>query len=696
MGQDFNALWRLVMAALVAVAALVFAGPAGAQETSTRETSAQETSAQDAGAGASASEPKVELVMDLSESMLTDDAEGSGTRLDAAKEASTQLVDSMPESAQLGMVVYGSEVKAAADNREEGCQDIKVVSPLQTVDKQALKAEIAKFEAQGYTPIGNALKRAGEELGSDGLRSIVLVSDGVDTCAPPPVCEVAQELADDGVGVTIHTVGFKVDDAAREELQCVAEVSGGTALTANNVDELATAMQELAKRSINQESVRGTPMEFADNPDDAQWLSAGWYQTSVVPSEDREALKYFRVAVPENHNMIVTARAITQKTSEGAGTVGARVLIEDIENSVDDMCFPKVSTGFTADADKNSYQVNTANVATLYAEDPEDTTCDPDNWLVSTAITEDINPAVENVEDFRGKEIPIELAIHFEPLGHVPGSVAAKDADAAVKDAREAAEASDKANGDNPLVSWDGQAEEIVGGAGFEDAIELEPGKVYRDNIVPGENHVYKVDVDWGQRPVFGYRSEADNASRLNAILANPYFGEVNVGAYIPESNEVGEEIKVSRPVLYANRNDDVYGSKIANAGYYYLGLSVPAFESNRDDRGIDMPVEVTVDLLGESAEGPEWRPGTEDGPPPADEPILVNASASSTASASAAPSSEQEAAEDGSSTASETPANAAASADDSGGIMGWAIGLVVVVVIAAGAFFGWKAVRRG
>ena len=48
---------------------------------------------------------KIALIMDASDSMSEEDVDG-GTRLDAAKRASQQLVDSMPETAQLGMLAY--------------------------------------------------------------------------------------------------------------------------------------------------------------------------------------------------------------------------------------------------------------------------------------------------------------------------------------------------------------------------------------------------------------------------------------------------------------------------------------------------------------------------------------------------------------------------------------------------------------
>src|SRR5699024_5518714 len=165
--------------------------------------------------------------MDASDSMNEEDVDG-GTRLDAAKRASQQLVDSMPETAQLGMLAYGASESNAPDNRERGCQDIDVLAPVERIDKEELKSEIGALEAQGYTPMGNALRAAADELGSEGDGSIILVSDGIDTCAPQPVCEVAEELAGGGFDLAIHTVGFKADEAAQAGLECISEASGGT------------------------------------------------------------------------------------------------------------------------------------------------------------------------------------------------------------------------------------------------------------------------------------------------------------------------------------------------------------------------------------------------------------------------------------------------------------------------------------
>ncbi|WP_237224947.1 VWA domain-containing protein [Rothia nasisuis] len=158
---------------------------------------------QDLDESVSSKDAKSMLVMDLSGSMLESDIDG-GTRLDAAKTAATELIDSMPDTANLGMMVYGQKVPAS-EPKEEGCKDIEVVAPVGKSDKQELKKSIAGFTASGYTPMGESLLAAAEELGDTGDRSIILVSDGIDTCAPPPVCEVAQKLGGQGFDLTIHS-----------------------------------------------------------------------------------------------------------------------------------------------------------------------------------------------------------------------------------------------------------------------------------------------------------------------------------------------------------------------------------------------------------------------------------------------------------------------------------------------------------
>jgi Ca-activated chloride channel family protein len=76
-----------------------------------------------------------------------------------------------------------------------GCQDVTTtLSPLRPADAKALGTAVDGIQASGFTPIGPALRKAAAMLPANGPGSIVLVSDGVDTCAPPSSCEVAAQL----------------------------------------------------------------------------------------------------------------------------------------------------------------------------------------------------------------------------------------------------------------------------------------------------------------------------------------------------------------------------------------------------------------------------------------------------------------------------------------------------------------------
>ena len=84
----------------------------------------------------------------------------------------------------------------------------------------------------------------------EGAASIVLVSDGVESCGKDP-CEVARQLRErHGIDLVVHVVGFDVHEG-QEQLQCIAEAGGGRFLLASNAAELASAFedvkQELAK-----------------------------------------------------------------------------------------------------------------------------------------------------------------------------------------------------------------------------------------------------------------------------------------------------------------------------------------------------------------------------------------------------------------------------------------------------------------
>lgn len=73
---------------------------------------------------------------------------------------------------------------------------------------------------------------------------MVLVSDGKETCNLDP-CEVGKTLEAAGVYFTAHVVGFDIAaEHDRQQLQCLAENTGGTYFNASNAEELSQALEQ--------------------------------------------------------------------------------------------------------------------------------------------------------------------------------------------------------------------------------------------------------------------------------------------------------------------------------------------------------------------------------------------------------------------------------------------------------------------
>ncbi|WP_289032309.1 VWA domain-containing protein [uncultured Arsenicicoccus sp.] len=181
-----------------------------------------------AGDTAGSGDARLLLVLDSSGSMAERDGRGR-TRMEGAQDALRSLVQELPDGAQVGLRVYGSRVKVAgrAAPGSRACTDTRLVTPVGPLDRPALTTAIDAFSPHGDTPIGYALEQVAGDLGSTGRRSVVLVSDGEESCSADP-CLVARSLAGQGIDLHVHTVGLEVEPAARRQLRCVAEATGGT------------------------------------------------------------------------------------------------------------------------------------------------------------------------------------------------------------------------------------------------------------------------------------------------------------------------------------------------------------------------------------------------------------------------------------------------------------------------------------
>ena len=175
-------------------------------------------------------------------------------KISIAKNVIEDVVGDWDSETELGLIAYGHR-------REGDCSDIEVLNPVGELERETFIEQVNTITPLGKTPISASLEMAADEVGyQTGKSSIILVSDGLETCDADP-CAVASKLAEAGVDFKVHVVGFGVTEDESKQLQCIAENTGGEYLGADNAQDLSDALMKTAK--VVMEDV---PIEIDDVP----------------------------------------------------------------------------------------------------------------------------------------------------------------------------------------------------------------------------------------------------------------------------------------------------------------------------------------------------------------------------------------------------------------------------------------------
>lgn len=207
----------------------------------------------------------VMLVIDVSQSMRATDVEPS--RLAAAQEAAKKFAGELTPGINLGLIAYAGTATV-------------LVSP--TTNRDATKAAIDKLQLADRTATGEGIFTALQAIATVGAvigggdepppARIVLFSDGKETVPSNPdnpkgAFTAARTAKDQGVPISTITFGtphgyVEINDQRQpvpvddQTLSKVAELSGGTAFSASNVDELNKVFDDL-QQQIGYETIKG-------------------------------------------------------------------------------------------------------------------------------------------------------------------------------------------------------------------------------------------------------------------------------------------------------------------------------------------------------------------------------------------------------------------------------------------------------
>ena len=534
----------------------------------------------------------VMVVLDASGSMKRADA--PGPRIDAAKRAVTGLVAALPREARVGLTVYGTSTGSGAADKAAGCRDIKQLIPVQQVDRSAFDAAVGRIRASGYTPIGRSLQQAAAALPAEGPRSVVLVSDGEDTCAPPDPCTVAKQLKAAGTDLVVHTIGFKVGAAARAQLSCIASATGGTYREATSGASLGAVLTNRVQRALKPYTAVGTPIQGGATPAGAPEIEPGQYLDTYARGGrspgDAGTTKYYALRLREGESPYVSATLIPP---------GVRS--ENITAFV-------VSVAFVDGAGNSCARTGgwSSEVAVFGKVPPQTAVAAPGPygggaWEDTCAPGRPVYVKVERRGDSYGTvQLPVEIAFRIEPAVSSPGPPAVAASSAVLP------------------VPAETPARTVAAGFSFNDAPEIAPG-TYSDAIVPGETRYWRVRLGWGQRlsyrvtvpsqPGVGIQSAAlytDIASPLRAKLEQP--SDNHRYALIGGTEDQTISGSSAAPVRYGNRE----ASSSAISGYsvdgdYYLVLDA-SYPMGRGP--FTMPYRLTVATEGAVEPGPSYVAG--------------------------------------------------------------------------------------
>ena len=197
---------------------------------------------------------RVMIVLDASGSMWGQ-LDGK-TKIEIAREVIEDLLDDIDQEIEIGLVAYGHR-------REGDCNDIETLVPVRSGSGDAITRAVQALNPKGKTPLSEAVRRSAIELGyADERATVVLISDGVETCDADP-CAIGAELAMGGVDFTAHVIGFAVKEAEQAGLKCLAENTDGLFLEADDAGALRSALDETVER------VKEAPRPIVENPGEA-------------------------------------------------------------------------------------------------------------------------------------------------------------------------------------------------------------------------------------------------------------------------------------------------------------------------------------------------------------------------------------------------------------------------------------------
>lgn len=539
------------------------------------------------------------LVLDASGSMRDDDV-GGRTRMEVAKEAVTGLVPMLPEDAVVGLMTYGNSDAEIAADREAACQDVKMLVEPTGLDRDGLIGAVNGVEPSGYTPIGLSLQKAAAALPEAEMRSIVLVSDGIDECGGPPPCEIAEDLAEKHPELRIHTIGFKVDQEARAELACIADATGGTFADATDAETLSDELLVKMTRAIQGYATQGKPITGGPTAEEAVDMVPGSYldvlEHGSPAIDDGEGFsRFYRLRIAPGEIAHLSA---TMVLPGGDGETNRLAQLQLRTSSAEGVDCRIGEVQARAEADLGQGPL-TATIATPRMGRTEALSCfgEEADGIVVLEVERTGDPALE-------ESVPVEIQFFAEETVDLDGMPPAAKYSRPV----------------DPLA-MPSDGEQIPPAFSFASAVPDADAPMH-GTIIPGEVQFFRISAGYGQQVRAAMslgEFETPEGMELSLqvrmfsplrdsvyTMTPPYTDTSTSGVTTPAEAGAAVQLNQAAPIQYRNREDGGTEARTSFlAGDYYLQIAVVPSEYSAE-RLFEIPYVIDLDVVGEVGPGPE------------------------------------------------------------------------------------------
>lgn len=228
----------------------------------------------------------LEIILDLSGSMKL--PLGKSTRIATARRVLRDVVAKIPDDFNVGLRVYGHRY---GSRQKETCTDSELIVPIQKLDRGRLLSVIDSTQPRGETPLVYSVLQTAADLKAIGGGSVVLITDGEESCHGDPAAAV-RELKASGVDLDLQILGFTLSGKqVQQQLAQFAQAAGGRYYSAQDGEALARAllMAAVDKMPFTVFDAAGRQVATGDTDSTAIELPAGEYKV-VIRAADQELI----------------------------------------------------------------------------------------------------------------------------------------------------------------------------------------------------------------------------------------------------------------------------------------------------------------------------------------------------------------------------------------------------------------------